>query len=404
MAKRETSIRINGRHYDALTGALLSDTTTHALSPSAAKTPRARSIDGVVKNQATHNPTIIKPQKPETKLTTEPVIRASRPPKTATKRATAQHAKAKQVRPSATLMRHAVKKPQTASLKRQVKVQSSTLATTKSMHPVRIAQKTSVHSVNHQRLTRANQTSLHPMISRFAQEVAQVVPTATEQAMTAINKAIVIPQTVAPQHVVYRPDVMSAKRRPAPTTSDIFEQALQRATSHEQAAPVSTPSKNRRPGKALRQRMMSYSAGAVAVLALVGFFGMQHADTIQFKVASNRAGFAATMPSYQPAGFNMDSVRTYNGYVGLKYVADTIEGQRSYAITEKPSSWNSSALLSYITEDGKTSSYRVVEKAGRTVYVYGNNQAAWVSGGILYQLVSTSELGNHEIGQIAASM
>lgn len=399
MAKRNTSIRINGRHYDALTGALLSDVA----ATGTVVRPTAKSIDGVVHGGAAA-PTVIKPQKPEVKLTTEPVLRTPRTQKAASKpRATAHHTKAKQAKPSATLMRHAVAKPQATSLKRKVKVQSSTLATTTSMHPVRIAKKTSVYSVNHGRQARAAQTMLHPKISRFAQEVVTVVPSAAEQAITAINKAIVIPQTVAPQHVVYRPDITPARRRPAPSTSDIFEQALQRATSHEQPAPV-VKRKSRRSGRIIKQRMISYSAGAVAVLALVGFFGMQHADTIQFKVASNRAGFSATMPSYQPAGFSIDSVRTYNGYVGLKYVADTIEGQRSYAITEKPSSWNSDALLSHIADTTAAGSYRVVEKAGRTVYVYGNNQAAWVSNGILYQLASTNALGNHEIGQIAASM
>jgi hypothetical protein len=301
-------------------------------------------------------------------------------------------------------MRRAVAKPQTASLKRHVKVQSSMLATVQPAQLTKITPKISFYGVNEQRLVRAAQTAMSPKVSRFAREMTAIIaPPAVEQAFTAIEKAIVIPQTAAPKHIIYRPDISPARPNKT-TTSDIFEQALQRATSHEQPAPMVRSSKKGRLTRTLKRRMVSYGAGAVAVLAIAGFFGVQNADTIQFKMATNRAGFSATMPSYQPHGFAMDSVRTYNGYVGLKYVADSIEGKRSYAITEKPSSWNSSTLLTSIMADGQNISYRVVEKAGRTVYVYGNNQAAWVNNGILYQLVSTGTLGNHEIGQIAASM
>jgi hypothetical protein len=346
VAKRNTSIRINGKHYDALTGVLLSDTPLEPVHHRPAK-----SIDGVVSNTVHHRPVIIKPVQAETRLTT-PVKSPTKP--TGKKiHVAAAHTKAHVAKPSATLMRTAVAKPQPASLKRRAKVQGSTLATAKKMPVAKVTPKASVYRVNAERLARATQIDISPKISRFAYGVATAAPAAAQEALTALNQAIAIPQAAAPQRVVYRPDV---------------------------------------------------SAGAVAVLAIAGFFGMQNLDTIQFKVASRQAGFSATMPSYRPVGFTVDSVRAYNGYVGLKYVADAIDGASSYAITEKPSNWNSATLLTNIQANSNTASYRVVEKAGRTVYLYGNNQAAWVNNGILYQLVSTSELGNHEVGQIAASM
>ncbi|MDB5169848.1 MAG: hypothetical protein JWN82_244 [Candidatus Saccharibacteria bacterium] len=388
MAKRNTSIKINGQHYDALTGVLLTDISA------APKQPVVKSIDGVVGKQPKHTPapTIIKPEPLE--------VRA---PKAAAVRTPAAHAKAHYTKSSATLMRHAVAKPQAQSLKRHVKVQSSTLSTTQAHHPVKVNTKLSVYGLNHQRAARAAQVSLSPKIARFAQEVVSATPVAVEQALSALNKAIVIPQTITASPV-YRPDVMPARTRKT-ASSDIFEQALLRATSHEQPAPIIAGNKkNRRAARSLRRRMISYSAGAVAVLALAGFLGVQHADTIQFKVATNKAGFSATMPDYKPIGFVVDSVRSYNGYVGVKYVADTIEGNRSFAITEKPSSWNSNTLLTNIQANGEDTAYQTIEKAGRTVYVYGNNQAAWVNNGILYQLAGNGALAVHEIGQIAASM
>lgn len=403
MAKKNTSIRINGRQYDALTGALLTDVA--AATPSHHR-PK-KSIDGVVSGPAKHDPVVIKPAHTETKLTPATAQPAKKPITASRSRTLGSHAKSRQTKPSATLMRSAVTKPVTTSLKRHTKVQSSTLATVKRHYPVKIAPKTSVYRINPERLMRAAQIDVSPKISRFVHQVSTIAPTATQaaqEAITALNKAITIPQPATPQKVVYRPDIMPA-RRSQTTTNDVFERALQRATSHEQPMPVISGSKKRaRVSKSLHRRMVSYSAGAVAVLAIAGFFGMQNMDTIQFKMASRQAGFSATMPNYQPAGFAVESVRSYNGYVGLKYVADSIAGTSSYAITEKPSNWNSATLLTSIQTGNNAANYRVVEKAGRTVYLYGKNQAAWVNNGILYQLVSTGELGNHEIGQIAASM
>lgn len=390
VAKRNTSIRINGRHYDALTGVLLSETSAPRVHHA------SKSIDGVVRSTARPAPPVPTP---------EPIVMKPLATKaTSRPRKAAAHTKAHRATPSATLVRRAVAKPQPSSLKRHGKVQGSTLATATPAHLAKVTPKLSFYSINEQRLARAAQTAMSPKVSRFAHEMTIVAPQAVEQAFTAINKAIVIPQTAPTPHITYRPDITPANRNQT-ATSDIFERALQRATSHEQPAPtVIRSSKKGRVTRALRRRMVSYGAGAVAVLAIAGFLGVQNADNIQFKLATHQAGFAATMPSYQPYGFTMDAVRTYDGYVGLKYVADSIQGSRSYAITEKPSGWNSSSLLTNILANDESASYRVVEKAGRTVYVYGNNQAAWVNNGILYQLVSTSTLGNHEIGQIAASM
>ena len=135
--------------------------------------------------------------------------------------------------------------------------------------------------------------------------------------------------------------------------------------------------------------MVSLSAGAVAVLALIGVFGF-HSDTVQFKLAANRSGFAATMPSYQPEGYSVADVQVVSGYLNVRYTNPSIN--RTYAVTEKPSYWDSETLLSKITAGTDSKTYATVQKAGRTVYVYGRNQAAWVNNGVLYQFWATAAL------------
>lgn len=145
--------------------------------------------------------------------------------------------------------------------------------------------------------------------------------------------------------------------------------------------------------------MISYGAGAVAVLAIVGFFGTQH-NAAPFKEASRTAGFSVSRPSYEPAGFDMASIQSANGYVDLSYKAPN---GRTFAITQKPSSWDSETLLTTLTNGGDQL-YTTINKAGVTVYVYGSNQAAWVKNGILYQILGNGSLSVQEFGNIAASM
>lgn len=372
MAKRNTSIQINGRHYDALTGDLLT-TDSH---------PKATPITDV------SGPVTARPQ---------PVKQ------TATKaaHAPAAHAKVQHGTPSATLMRHAVKKPVAKTLKRQAKVQSAALTAhsqhSRVMHAV-VTPKLSLNSIDHRRHARAQRIALSPQISHFAHEAIAAAPAAIEEAVAAIDKAIIIPTTISPQ--TYRPDVIPVRLKRS-ATSDVFEQALLRATSHEQPAPI-TPAAKRRRTKAvrsLRQRMISYGAGAVAVLAIVGFFGTQHNAT-PFKEATRTAGFSVTRPSYEPAGFDMASVQSASGYVGLNYKAPN---GHTFAITQKPSSLDSQTLLTNLTNGGDQL-YTTINKAGVTVYVYGRNQAAWVKNGVLYQILGNGALSVQEFGNIAASM
>jgi hypothetical protein len=388
VSKRNTSIIIKGKHYDALTGDLL------VAIKNPPKPVVAKSIDGV-RGGASKQPVVVAlavPKAPSVSL------HARQP---------AAHGKPHHTKPSATLMRHAVTKPSVSSVKRRSKVQA---AASSASHPAVIVHhplvtKTAIHAVNHPRLARAQQVSTSDKIAHFAHEIAQATPIFIEETTAAIDKAIVIPQTSMPNRV-YRPDVAPGRSRQA-TTSDVFEQALLRATSHEQPAPAETARSKRlrrKAARSLRQRMVRFSVGAVAVLALVGFFGFQNADTLQFKTAANKSGFAVTMPGYQPAGFKVAAIHSYSGYLDVDYASNTSYGNRNFKLTERPSTWDNKTLLNNLITGGNTTLYATLEKSGRTVYVYGRNQAAWVNNGVLYQLHGNGSLGTNEFGEIAASM
>jgi hypothetical protein len=400
MAKRNTIIQINGKRYDALSGTLLSFEETTV--------PAVKSIDGFVAGSRSNQ--AIKPvaKKPvATAAKAKPTAINNHHAKVATLAANpaakhkvpvqrkTNHAKVVRTNASTTLMRHAVKKPQ-ASLKSRTKV----------AHPVKhasrtvIIPKTSIRGVNHVRAARAAEHQLHPRVSHFAQEVSMAVATVkadVQETIKAIDNAIVIPQTYTPSGT-YRPDIRRVKVKATPTksTTDIFEQALLRATSHEESQPALPKGRLR----SLRRRMVSFSAGAVAVLAIVGFFGFQKQDTIQFQVASSQVSFQTTMPGYQPQGFSVNNIRGTNNTLFVEYA----NADKSYTISQKPSNWDHRTLIDRIADNQGRTSYVVTKANDRTIYLYGRNQAAWIHNGVLYQVLGNGVLSSSDFSRIASSM
>ena len=382
VAKRNTSILINGKHYDAITGQLLN----HAQ-------PK-QSVDGFTAASKSENTASSSAAKVIDSVKATPKGPARKP----AARAVKAHPK-----PSGTLMRHSVKKPQ-ASIKRRAKTRTSTLTTVHHRHPTTtvIGRKVSVYSVNHQRQQRASQTSVSPRVAHFAHELAAHTPTFVHQAVSAVDKAIILPPTSSiPSR--YRPDVTPARKQQK--TTDVFEKALLQATSHQQTPPkLRRSQRSRRLSKSLRHRMVSYSAGAVALFAVIGVFSYHTVDSVQFRVATSRTGFSASMPSYVPDGYNLRQITTNNGQVNIHYAANTITGEHTVAITEKPSTWDNSTLLNQIIARSNSIAYQVIERDNRTIYLYGANRAAWLDNGVLYQVAASSSLSTHEFTRIASSL
>lgn len=384
VAKRNTSIRINGKHYDALSGALINFEAT-AAQPMAA----VKSIDGVIGGKS---------RPISAKAATHPVKSVSKQiskPVTKTTRTAAKHAKVTRTKPSTTLMRHAVKKPQT-SLKSRTKVSQAIKHTSKTA----IIPKTSLHGINHVRAARAAEHQISPRVSHFAKEVSLVtaaIKADVHETVKAIDNAIVIPQTYAPNGA-YRPDIrrVRVKATTQTATSDIFEQALLRATSHEQPEPKISISRLR----SLRRRMISFSAGAVVVLALVGFMGFQKQDAIQFRVAASSASFSATMPGYQPQGYSLQNVKNSNGTLFAQYA----KADKNYVVSQKASQLGDQSLSQLIADEQGPGSFTTIAGNDTTIYLYGRNQAAWAHNGVLYQVLGNGVLSSGDFAQIASSM
>lgn len=182
-----------------------------------------------------------------------------------------------------------------------------------------------------------------------------------------------------------------------------FDMALKNADSHKQA-PLELPSRRSRLAKKLRvsPRAASMMTGIAAVLVIAGFFLQQNLPQMAVYLASARAGVEAKMPGYKPAGFSLSGPIEYSsGQIALSYHSNSDD--RNYKVIQKKSDWNSQALLdNFITASGKD--YQTFQDKGKTIYIYDDNSATWVSGGVWFQVEGASSLNSDQLLRIASGL
>lgn len=375
-------IELNGKRYDAITGAFLGKSKA-AVVP-AAPSPishKRKSVDGFVRPSASkptsspvhpsHHVAVKSQPNPSTHHAQKPT--PAKPRHHAARPITAhqpEHAK--------TLMRHAVHKPKT-SLKPAIKPQSpAELAAA----PVStIAPKKSVMQVDPVRMHRASHTTRHHRVQRFSKGTAQptyVAPIAVRQ-----------PQSASFNHTVRQTTPKQSH------TPDIFEAAIAHAVSHTQP----TPKVARKHHK--RRRVLNIMAGVGAVLILGGFFAWLNMPKIELRVASMQAGFSASIPSHVPTGYALNGpIRNQHGKVTVTFTS----GDSKYHITQQASNWNSQTLLDNSVSADGDAKHEVIESNGRIIYVYENNDASWVDGGVRYDISGNAYLNTDDIVAIASSL
>jgi hypothetical protein len=121
----------------------------------------------------------------------------------------------------------------------------------------------------------------------------------------------------------------------------------------------------------------------------------------QLRMASAKAGFHASLPDYQPAGYALGKLHYGPGQVATNY--HSTSNDSSYTIIQKPTTWDSQTLLEMVVMPAD-SHYQTVQSGDRTIYVYATNSAAWINNGIWYQLQADGTLGANQLIQIASSL
>jgi Domain of unknown function (DUF4367) len=369
-SQHQDIIEINGKKYDAISGKMLTVEDATIAAPAM-------------------------PQLKKTGVVVDGFVRPKHKVPTGLRQST--H-KQKTPQKSHTLMRSVVKKPTPVTTKTAM-AQSKLEITKPSLAP-------SKHLVR-----AANTTHKSPMITRYGDVM---------QRSSVIKKTQHLPVKAPVEHVEVpatqkinnqSAHVAVPQQQPAPhharskASSLLIEKALASATSHEQPAHKVHKTKKRHKLATkfgVSSRAMAVSTSVLAGVMLGGFFAVQNVPNLSMRVAAARAGFAASMPSYKPSGFSFKGPINYSsGVVTVSFKSNTDD--RSYAVTQRSSNWNSDALLSnYVVAENKQ--YQTYIDRGRTLYIYDGSNATWVDNGIWYQVEGQSDMTTDQLVRIAASI
>lgn len=352
---RKTTITINGRLYDAVTGMPIKQPETPAAQPASVAKPQQAQQPMRRFSDITPKAAPVKPLTP-----------AAHP---ARQHHSATHVHQKPQR-SVTLNRELTKKPEPA-----VQATPAPAAQPAETTPTR-----------------------SPHISRFATPMAPapVAVPVTDDLPTPPEPPQATP--IHP-HVIKALQHRQATQAPAPHHSS---KELKEMLIKEQLAQVSTQPEKPKKGFFARQpKLASVLVSSLSLLILGGYFSYINLTNISMRVAANRAGIEANFPTYRPSGYSLDGPITYApGEVSINYRSNT--NNNGFTLTQKASEWDSQAVLDNFVRK-QSSNYLTIQERGITVYTF-SNKAAWVNGGLLHVVEGNATLSSDQILRLATSL
>lgn len=399
--KSKTTIEVNGKRYDAITGAVIGVASappvhagknidgffrsrTTAVKTTAVPTPPISDRTAVLatpapgyrpKSQPSRGLNHARAHTPQPARTAEVRIHsdASHTQKPAIHRTPAapNHTKPHTAQHSQTLMRTAVQRP-APSFHKQV----ATKAALQHSVPSLIVPKKSVVSLDADRLARAQTISRSPLVAHHASQVHAVQPTFT--AISVQPTPTKAPETTPPP--------------PMPTNkpTDIFEHALANATNFIDIKAHQAHFKRK-----TRAHVASMAAGTLALFVIAGFAAYQNTPGLQLRVAGLRAGIATSMPDFKAAGFAYKGVTAGDGKLTVGFSG--VSG--NYQLVQRATNFSSDEMIHNIgaTDASGTPDYTVVKAGNTTVYRFSNTDATWVKGGTWYTVTGTGSLSDQQV-------
>ena len=143
-------------------------------------------------------------------------------------------------------------------------------------------------------------------------------------------------------------------------------------------------------------KLISIIISAVALIVIIAsVLAYFFVPSVSFWMATSRAEVSSSMPTYSPAGFDVDGrVQSSPGIVHVNYKSPN----GAYSISMANSNWDSKGVLENKVKPA-SANYQTLEQKGLTIFTY-KNTAMWVNGGILYTISYDTEFSNDEILKI----
>lgn len=187
-----------------------------------------------------------------------------------------------------------------------------------------------------------------------------------------------------------------------PVGASLLEKAVANAHSHEQPKLGKKELRATRTKHPRRGHRAAYATVGLMALVVIAYAVYANIPNVMVKVASVRAGFSAVLPSYRPSGFSMSAVGYRAGVVRFNFTSNS--DHRQFSLSEHSSSWDSATLVSSVIVPTQGQNYQRLTLDGQTVYLFGKDQAAWVSNGIWYQVSGNGALSTAQILKLATTL
>lgn len=388
--KRQNVIEINGNLYDATSGLPVNKPTGTANKMAAQKnsspTPKAprsqgKSMDGFVgspKNVAVKSADNKQTPKATSENTDQPMKVF---PKTCVVPRQPVSRVGRGAKSSVTLNRSGVKKPVIKSVKKTPEP-SPTISTT------------ALKQADKKRLERLQHIHKSDSVSRFGGNKT--------------NKSIVqIKTSQAPKEKPLSAHLMKTHDMPIEKIDkkeEFIQNTLAKTAIHESAKRADLKSSKKLNKKSSKKsRVGGIATAGLTAMLIAGYVAYLNIPSISMKVAANRAGFAATMPSYRPAGYGLNGPIAYSpGQVTVNFSSNTDD--RKFSLRQQPTTWDSNALLeNYVTK--QSGEYLTYQDQGLSIYIFEGTSAAWVNGQKMYILEGdNSQLDTDQILKLATSV
>ena len=197
-------------------------------------------------------------------------------------------------------------------------------------------------------------------------------------------------------------DMSSQTKESQLAAKELKDQAIEKALKSALSNSAST-NKKRKDSKlsfGFSKVLLAVSC-ATAVVAVIAYFVNMSTPDIPLQVAALQTGINASYPSYIPRDFSVSSVTSEDGKIVMEF--NNFKNGDSFTLTEETSLWDSSALESNYVKEQFAENYTITKEQGLTIYI-SRSDAAWVNGGVVFKLNTTSgSLTNKQIKSIAVS-
>ena len=222
-------------------------------------------------------------------------------------------------------------------------------------------------------------------------------PSALKSTIKTPSSAIAPAQANPYQAAIARRKVQANK----PSPQELKNQAVAKALESVQTPKLSDTIQVKKTGR-IKKLFFALACSATCIFAL-GVLVKINIPDITVRVAAMQTGIEASYPSFVPNGFQLTSASSdQNGTVVLNFENPA---KASFKISQKKSSWDSSALLNNFVKPEWRDNYTIIREQGITIYLT-DNEATWVNGGLLFNLKINQDnlLSKQQIKDIITSL